>query len=379
MQFFQSECTDGEARVGRLHFSGFSVETPCFMPVGTRASVKGLWQEDIEEIGYKLILANTYHLYLRPGSEDIRLQGGLARFMSWNGAILTDSGGYQMFSLADRMKLDDSGVDFKSHLDGSSHRFTPEVALSVQADLGSSIAMVLDDCPPGDADRSRVQAALDRTHRWAARSIDAWKRLGAEGRVHPETQRIFGIVQGGVFEDARAASLEAISTLPFDGIAIGGLSVGESREDFFRIVDFLSGRMDPARPRYLMGVGTIPDFLAAVQSGVDMFDCVLPTRNARNGQGLTHGGRVRIRQNRYRTDTGPLDAECSCRVCRRYSRAYLRHLFMSDEMLGPELMSYHNLAFYFRFFEEMRAAIREKKYRDFCRRWASWEKMDVAD
>lgn len=376
---FASECTDGEARVGRLQFDGFSVETPCFMPVGTRASVRGLWQEDLEEIGYRLILGNTYHLYLRPGSKEILAQGGLARFMSWKGAILTDSGGYQMFSLSDRMKLDDSGVDFYSHLDGSSHRFTPEVALSVQADLGSSIAMVLDDCPPGNADRARVGEALDRTHRWAALSIEAWKRLTETGLVNPAAQSVFGIVQGGVFEDARRESLEAISALPFDGIAIGGLSVGESREDFFRIVDFLSGRMDPARPRYLMGVGTILDFLAAVKSGVDMFDCVLPTRNARNGQGLTHAGKVRIRQNRYRTDSGALDPDCSCRVCSRYSRAYLRHLFMSDEMLGPQLMSYHNLAFYFRFFEDMRQAIRQKNYRDFCRRWASWEKMDVAD
>lgn len=376
---FETECTDGEARVGRLNFDGISVETPCFMPVGTRASVRGLWQEDLEEIGYRLILGNTYHLYLRPGSPEIRAQGGLARFMSWKGAILTDSGGYQMFSLSDRMKLDDAGVDFFSHLDGSSHRFTPETALSVQADLGSTIAMVLDDCPPGDADKSRVEQALQRTHRWAAASIEAWKRLADEGRVRPGLQHLFGIVQGGIHEDARAESLAAISALPFHGIAIGGLSVGESREDFFRIVEFLSGRMDALRPRYLMGVGTIPDFLAAVKSGVDMFDCVLPTRNARNGQGLTHGGKVRIRQNRYRTDSGPLDPECSCSVCRRYSRAYLRHLFMSDEMLGPELMSYHNLAFYFRFFEAMRQAIREKNYRDFCRRWASWEKMDVAD
>lgn len=376
---FEPECTDKEARVGRLHFEGFSVETPCFMPVGTRASVRGLWQEDLEEIGYRLILGNTYHLYLRPGSKEIFSQGGLARFMSWNGAILTDSGGYQMFSLSDRMKLDDSGVDFFSHLDGSSHRFTPEVALSVQADLGSSIAMVLDDCPPGNADRARVREALDRTHRWAGQSIDVWKRLQEAGAVRAGAQSVFGIVQGGIFEDARAESLEAIGALPFDGIAIGGLSVGESREDFFRIVDFLSGRMDPARPRYMMGVGTIPDFLAAVESGVDMFDCVLPTRNARNGQGLTHAGKVRIRQNRYRTDSGPLDPDCTCRVCRRYSRAYLRHLFMSDEMLGPQLMSYHNLAFYFRFFQDMRQAIRQKNYRDFCRRWASWEKMDVAD
>lgn len=378
MPIFEFESSDGEARTGRLHIGGQTVETPCFMPVGTRASVRGLWQEQLEEIGYRLILGNTYHLYLRPGSPQIRSLGGLGKFMSWNGAILTDSGGYQMFSLSDRMKLDDAGVDFHSHLDGSRHRFTPAAALAVQSDLGSDIAMVLDDCPPGDADRKRVEEALVRTHRWAGESIEAWGRLKSEG-LAGANQNLFGIVQGGVFEDLRLESLEKICSLPFDGIAIGGLSVGESREDFFRIVELLAGRLDAARPRYLMGVGTIPDFLASVASGVDMFDCVLPTRNARNGQGLTHAGKVRIRQNHYKSDSSPLDPECSCRVCRTYSRAYIRHLFMSDEMLGPELMSYHNLAFYFRFFEEMRIAIREKKYRDFCRRWESWEKMDASD
>jgi len=378
MSFFSVEKTDGEARTGLLQFANpggtVNVGTPTFMPVGTRASVKGLWQHDLEEIGYELILGNTYHLYLRPGSAEIASLGGLKKFMSWGKhAILTDSGGYQMFSLSDRMTLDDSGVDFKSHLDGSLHRFTPRRAIDIQRDLGSDIMMVLDDCPPGDANEKRVRDALERTHRWATESIDYLTEQAASGLLDPAMQRLFGIIQGGTFEWARSESIERIQALPFSGIAIGGLSVGESREDFHRILTYMRGRLDPNRPRYLMGVGTIPDFLHAVDCGIDMFDCVLPTRNGRNGQGLTSMGKIRIRNSQYKDQDVPLDPSCECKVCSRYSRAYIRHLFMSDEMLGPQLMSYHNLAFFFSFFKKTRLAIREGSFRDFCNEWKDWE------
>ncbi|MCE9596890.1 MAG: tRNA guanosine(34) transglycosylase Tgt [Spirochaetia bacterium] len=383
MSFFQEETRDGEARTGTIEFATptgpIVVETPVFMPVGTRATVKGLWQENLESIGYKLILGNTYHLYLRPGSKEIAALGGLKRFMAWNGVILTDSGGYQMFSLSEHMKLDDAGVGFKSHLDGSMHRFTPESAIDIQCDLSSNIMMVLDDCPPGDADSNRIRESLTRTHRWARNSIDHHTRLADSGKLDPSTQRLFGIVQGAISEEARIESVEFISSLPFSGVAIGGLSVGESREDFYRILGCLNGRMDRARPRYLMGVGTIPDFIEAVKNGIDMFDCVLPTRNARNGQGLTSVGKVRIRNQLHKLDDGPLDPACNCLVCRRYSRGYLRHLFISDEMLGPMLMSYHNLAFYFAFFDEMRQAIRAGAFRVFVEKWANWDSRDEND
>lgn len=384
MSFFSEEARDGEARTGLLEFETagekIQIQTPAFMPVGTRASVKGLFQENLEEIGYKLILGNTYHLYLRPGSKEIRTLGGLKKFMSWNnGVILTDSGGYQMFSLSEHMKLDDAGVTFKSHLDGSMHRFTPESAIDIQCDLQSDIMMVLDDCPPGDSDMNRIRESLNRTHRWAKNSIEHHSNLVASGQVDPRKQRLFGIVQGAISEEARIESLDFISSLPFSGVAIGGLSVGESREDFYRILQCLNGRMDRLRPRYLMGVGTVPDFIESVKNGIDMFDCVLPTRNARNGQALTSAGKVRIRNQSHKLDDRPLDPGCSCLVCRRYSRAYLRHLFISDEMLGPMLMSYHNLAFYFSFFDEMRQAIRAGAFRVFCEKWANWESWGEKD
>lgn len=379
MSFYKEESRDGEARTGKLFLPSdaggtIEVETPCFMPVGTRASVKGLWQEDLEEIGYRLILGNTYHLYLRPGSSQIRELGGLGRFMSWSGALLTDSGGYQMFSLSDRMQLDLDGVNFKSHLDGSEHRFTPESAIDIQTDLRSHIMMVLDDCPPADADEARIQASLVRTHTWAKRSIDHHNKLCEDGRIDPNRSRMFGIVQGGTSQSARAQSLQAIGELPFSGVAVGGLSVGESRESFYDVLNFLGGRMDPGRPRYLMGVGTVPDFIEAVRNGFDMFDCVLPTRNARNGQGLTSQGKLRIRNQSYKNDESPLDPACECRVCRRYSRAYIRHLFMSDEMLGPQLMSFHNLAFFYTFMEEMRGSIRAGRFATFYLQWKEWDK-----
>jgi queuine tRNA-ribosyltransferase len=339
------------------------------MPVGTQASVKGLWQEDLEEIGYDLILANTYHLSLRPG-EKIAAFGGVKPFMGWEGhALLTDSGGFQAFSLSDRTRFLDNGVEFSSHIDGSKHLFTPESVLDWQILFGSDIMMVLDDCAPGGADESRVQLSLERTHRWADASVKHYRKLADGGAFDPLSHRMFGIVQGGVFETYRAESARVIQSMPFDGIAVGGLSVGESREDFYRVLGSLAGRLDAERPRYLMGVGTIPDFLEAVRCGIDMFDCVLPTRNARNGQALTSQGKLNIRNASHALETIPIDDTCQCRVCRRYSRGYIRHLFVAGEMLGPELMTYHNLYFFYDFMRQMREAIREGNFGAFYTKW----------
>lgn len=347
------------------------VETPIFMPVGTRASVKGLWQEQLEQIGYRLILANTYHLFLRPG-QDINLYGGLKPFMSWeDGAILTDSGGYQVFSLSERVKFHREGVEFSSHIDGSRHLFTPESVVDYQLALGSDIMMVLDDCPPADADRLRLEQSMDRTHRWASEALSHFQDRISKGHDR-KYGRLFGIVQGGLSFEHRRISLDAIQSLDFDGIAIGGLSVGESRSEMVEILDFLGEKLDSSRPRYLMGVGTIPDFLEAVKNGIDMFDCVLPTRNGRNGQALTSEGRLNIRNASHVGSSLPLDPSCNCNVCRRYSRGYIRHLFQVDEMLGPILVSYHNLSFFYKFMSDMRKSIRTG---EFLRFYSEWKKV----
>lgn len=368
MSFFEVMAVDGQARAGVLRFAGCTVPTPVFMPVGTRATVKALWQEQLEEIGYRLILSNTYHLYLRPGRL-IERMGGLKRFMSWDHAILTDSGGFQVFSLAQMVKFQEEGVLFQSHIDGSRHLFTPRTVLETQLWLGSDIMMVLDDCPPADADEKRMIDALRRTHLWAKQSIEEYERCADSGALDPSVQRLFGIVQGGIHEELRLESLAVISELPFAGIALGGLSVGESREDMYRILQSIGPRMDPQRPRYLMGVGTIPDFLEAIRNGIDMFDCVLPTRNARNGQALTSKGALNLRNAVHAESSLPVDENCSCRVCRRYSRAYIRHLFQTGEMLGPELLSYHNLAFFYHFFAEAREAIGKGTFLEFFEKW----------
>lgn len=368
MSFFEVTATDGQARTGRLRFANCTVPTPIFMPVGTRATVKSLWQEQLEEIGYELILGNTYHLYLRPGRL-IERMGGLKRFMSWDHAVLTDSGGFQVFSLAQMTKFQEDGVLFQSHIDGSRHLFTPESVLETQLWLGSDIMMVLDDCPPGDADERRMADALNRTHRWAKQATTEYERRAERGDFDPSVQRLFGIVQGGIHESLRLESLGVISELPFAGIALGGLSVGESREDMYRILQAIGPRMDAARPRYLMGVGTIPDFLEGIRNGIDMFDCVLPTRNARNGQALASNGALNLRNATHAESSLPVDENCSCRVCRRYSRAYIRHLFQTGEMLGPELLTYHNLAFFYSFFAEARESIHNGTFPSFFEKW----------
>lgn len=346
------------ARVGRLRLAQADLETPVFMPVGTQASVKTLTPSDVIATGSQLILANTYHLMLRPSAELVNELGGVQRFMAWPHAILTDSGGYQVFSLAGLRKLDDSGVVFRSHIDGSSHALSPERSMEVQRLLGSDIAMVLDECPPGDADRATVQRAVDRTSRWAERCLASERAPG---------QARFGIVQGGSYLDMRLAHLESIASLPFEGLALGGFSVGEAMSVTYELLTELGPRMPVERPRYLMGVGKPIDLLRAIGSGIDMFDCVLPTRNARNGQALTWNGRVNLKQSRHRRDQNPIDPACACPVCRTFSRAYLRHLITAQELLGPRLLTQHNLHFYQDLTRAARVAIREGRYAQ----WAS--------
>ena len=375
MEFFKLYNKDSstEARTGLLRFprkeSFIEVETPVFMPVGTHATVKSLWQEDLEDLGYKLILANTYHLSLRPGSELIAGLGGTRKFMSWDGALLTDSGGFQAYSLADRVKYQEDGIEFASHLDGTRHFFTPESVVDIQRNLGSDVMMVLDDCPPGDSDSKRLREALKRTHRWAELSTKYYQQLTESNQLKPKNSKLFGIIQGGINQEFRQESLEFIQSLPFQGIAIGGLSVGESRESFYSILEYLSKHLDPTRPRYLMGVGTVPDILEGVKNGIDMFDCVLPTRNARNGQVFTSFGKINLRNAQYIDLDQPIDPDCDCRVCRRYSLAYLRHLFTCKEMLGPQMASHHNLYYIYKFMTEMRHAIKENQFKKFYSRW----------
>jgi queuine tRNA-ribosyltransferase len=357
---FRVLCEDStsSARVGRLCSARAELETPVFMPVGTQASVKSQTPADVAETGSRLILANTYHLMLRPGAELVHELGGVQRFMAWPYAMLTDSGGYQVFSLAKLRKLDDDGVTFRSHIDGSRQALSPERSMQVQALLGSDIAMVLDECPPGDADRATVQRALERTTRWAERCLAS---APAEGQAR------FGIVQGGSFLDLRLAHLETIAALPVEGVALGGFSVGEAMSVTYELLAEIGPRMPRERPRYLMGVGKPIDLLRAIAAGIDMFDCVLPTRNARNAQALTWGGRVNLKQARHRHDPGPLDPRCDCAVCGTYSRAYLRHLFAAGEMLGPRLITQHNLHFYQALTRAARAAIREQRFTAFAR------------
>ncbi len=346
---FRVEARDGDARCGRFDTPRATIETPAFMPVGTQATVKGLTPNEVESTGARIILANTYHLWLRPGAESIASHGGVVGFMKWPHALLTDSGGYQVFSLAKHRTIDDDGITFRSHLDGNLCRLTPEEAMRVQALLGSDVAMVLDECPPGDAPREAIEAAMARTTEWARRCLDTEP---ADGQAR------FGIVQGGTDLALRRSHLQTIAAMAFDGVALGGFSVGEPPAQMYALLDEIGPAMPSDRPRYLMGVGTPTDLLHALSSGIDLFDCVLPTRNARNGQALTWGGRVNLRQARHRDDESPLDSRCDCSVCATYCRAYLRHLVKAEEMLGPRLLSLHNLHFYGALMREAREMIR---------------------
>lgn len=334
---YQLHAMSGDARRGTFTTPRAVVETPTFMPVGTLATVKGLTPTEVEATGARLILANTYHLWLRPGAELIDRRGGVTEFMRWPHALLTDSGGFQVFSLAKIRDIDDDGVTFRSHLDGSVKRMSPEESMRVQRLLASDIAMVLDVCPPGGAERRVVEEAMRRTTAWARRSL-ASEAAPGQGR--------FVIAQGGVHADLRKSHLEEVAALDAEGVALGGFSVGEPIESMYALLNELAPSMPADRPRYLMGVGTPFDLLHAIGTGIDLFDCVLPTRNARNGQALTWRGRANMRQARHREDDAPIDPECGCPVCQEYSRAYLRHLVKANELLGHRLLTQHNLSFY---------------------------------
>jgi queuine tRNA-ribosyltransferase len=343
------------ARLGRIHTPHGVVDTPAFMPVGTAASVKGMKQEALEELGAQILLGNTYHLYLRPGHEIIQKLGGLHRFMAWPRAILTDSGGYQVFSLADLRKVTDEGVTFRSHLDGSEHLLTPEKALEIQMALGSDIMMVLDECIEHPASEERARKAAARTLDWARRSREAFaKKTGESGK---KDQALFGIVQGGTFAALRQQSARDLVELDFDGYAVGGLAVGEPHALTCEMTAEATPLLPAGKPRYLMGVGKPEDIPDYVRQGIDMMDCVLPTRSARHGCVFTSTGRVLIRQARYADDARPLDEACECGVCKRYSRAYLRHLFMAGEILGAVLATHHNVHFYLDLMGRIRQAI----------------------
>jgi queuine tRNA-ribosyltransferase len=354
---FTVTATDGAARLGRLETPHGTVATPVFMPVGTRATVKGVTPEQLRASGAQIILGNTYHLALRPGDEIVRDLGGLHRFMAWDGPILTDSGGFQVFSLADLRQVSDDGIVFRSHIDGQLLELTPARAVHIQENLGSDIAMCLDECPTSVADPERLREAVRRSILWAGRCRDAHRRAD---------QALFGIVQGGLDLDLRRQCTEELAQFDFPGYALGGFSVGESPELMHAALPACAAVLPADKPRYLMGVGRPEDILAAVAAGMDMFDCVLPTRNGRNASAFTMTGSLRLRNARHRRDPAPLEADCPCYTCRQFSRAYLHHLFQVDEMLGPTLLSIHNIAFYLRLMEQIRAAIiaqRFEKYR----------------
>jgi queuine tRNA-ribosyltransferase len=353
---FEIEGRDGRARAGRLHTAHGTVETPLFAPVGTQATVKAVTPEQLESIGARLILANTYHLHLRPGADVVERLGGLHRFMGWPRPILTDSGGYQVFSLANQREIDSDGVTFRSHLDGSIHRFTPEFVIETQERLGADIVMAFDECPP-PTDRRVNEQAVERTHAWAERCLRAKRR---------DDQTLFGILQGGIFEDLRLRSAEFVSSLGFPGIAVGGLSVGESKAEMLAVLDAVEPALPVERPRYLMGVGSPDDFVEAVVRGVDMMDCVLPTRMARNHAALTRRGRLPLRNAPYALDERPIDPDCGCPTCRQFSRAYLRHLIVAGEILAATLISIHNLSALIRLAADLRGAILDGRVRAFA-------------
>ncbi|MBI3861553.1 MAG: tRNA guanosine(34) transglycosylase Tgt [Planctomycetia bacterium] len=344
------------ARVGRWRTPHGTVDTPAFMPVGTAGTVKGLTPDQLKAAGVQMVLANTYHLALRPGPEIVAELGGLHRFSGWDGPILTDSGGFQVFSLAKLSRLDDEQVVFRSHIDGSLLELSPERAVLIQEQLGADCIMCLDECPPHEVSAERVRAAVDRTTRWATRCRDAQRR---------GDQALFGIVQGGTFRELRERSAEGLLPLDFPGYAVGGLSVGESPKQMYETLDWTVPLLPADRPRYLMGVGRPIDLIEAVLRGIDLFDCVLPTRNGRNASAFTHEGVLRLRNQKFQRDDGPLDPNCSCPVCRQFSRGYLRHLFIVNEMLGPILLSWHNLAYYQQLLAGLRQAIRENRAAEF--------------
>ncbi|MBW1988881.1 MAG: tRNA guanosine(34) transglycosylase Tgt [Deltaproteobacteria bacterium] len=353
--------TSGRARAGVMKLPRGEVKTPVFMPVGTLGTVKSLDPDDLVSLGAQIILGNTYHLYLRPGMEVIGKFGSLHRFMAWDRPILTDSGGFQVFSLADLKTITDEGVAFRSHIDGSGHLLTPESVIDIQDALGSDIAMVLDECIPYPAEYERAEKALATTFLWARRSQDRWREADRGGRA------LFGIVQGGMFPDLRRRAVEELLALDFPGYAAGGLSVGEPRQEMMDTAELTFGLLPEDKPRYGMGLGRPEDLVDLVDRGADMFDCVMPTRNARNGQMFTSRGAINIANAKYKDDPRPVDASCTCPACRRFSRAYLRHLYISRELLSYRLNTLHNLCFYLTLMDKMRRAIVEDRFAAFRR------------
>lgn len=353
---YSLKTTDGLARRGELTFERGTVQTPTFMPVGTYGTVKGMLPRDVQATGAEIVLGNTFHLMLRPGTQVIKEHGDLHDFMQWQGPILTDSGGFQVFSLGDIRKITEEGVKFQSPIDGSMVELNPEIAMQVQRDLGSDIVMIFDECTPYPATTDEARKSMELSLRWAKRSKDA----------HGDNpSALFGIVQGGMYEALRKESLDGLVDIGFDGYAIGGLSVGEPKEDMVRVLDYLGPLMPQDRPRYLMGVGKPEDLVEAVARGIDMFDCVMPTRNARNGHLFTLEGVVKIRNAKHRHDTGPLDVQCDCYTCENFSRSYLHHLDKCGEILGSQLNTIHNLHHYQHIMRELREAIEERRLNDY--------------
>ncbi len=359
---FTISATDGKARTGTIAMRRGEIRTPAFMPVGTAATVKAMKPESVRDTGADIILGNTYHLMLRPGAERVARLGGLHKFMNWDRPILTDSGGYQVMSLSDLRKITEEGVTFASHLDGSKHLITPERSMEIQRLLGSDIVMAFDECPRADADRDVIAASMRMSMRWASRS-----RAGFDsGDEHSEGAALFGIQQGALHQDLRRESADALKDIGFDGYAIGGLAVGEGQEAMFGVLDYAPGQLPADRPRYLMGVGKPDDLVGAVERGIDMFDCVLPSRSGRNGQAFTWAGAVNIRNAKHAEDTAPLDESCPCDGCTKYSRAYLHHLTKSGEILGAMLLTEHNLTFYQQLMQAMRDAIGAGRFAEFA-------------
>ena len=359
---FTIDATDGAARTGSIAMRRGTIRTPAFMPVGTAATVKAMKPETVRKTGADIILGNTYHLMLRPSAERVARLGGLHRFMNWDRPILTDSGGYQVMSLSDLRKLTEKGVEFRSHIDGSKHMLTPERSMEIQRLLGSDIVMAFDECPRADRPRDEIAASMEMSMRWAKRSRDGFD----SGGDHAERSALFGIQQGALDEDLRQISAEKLTEIGFDGYAIGGLAVGEGQEAMFATLDFAPRQLPQDRPRYLMGVGKPDDLVGAVERGVDMFDCVLPSRSGRNGQAFTWNGPINLRNARFAEDQEPLDSRCACDTCGTYTRAYLHHLIKSQEILGAMLMTEHNIAFYQQLMQAMRDAIAEGRFAAFA-------------
>jgi queuine tRNA-ribosyltransferase len=356
---FKLIAQDGKARAGLLETGHGPVETPVFMPVGTQGSVKAIENRELEEVGAQIILGNTYHLYLRPGIEIIEQAGGLHRFIGWRKPILTDSGGYQIFSLADLRKIENEGVTFRSHIDGSTHFFTPESVVQIERQLGSDIMMVLDECTPYPCDFEYARRSNELTLQWAERCRHAFEK---QSPVYDHPQALFGIVQGSVYREIREMSARKLVSMDFDGYALGGLSVGEPTETMYEVVEYTEQFLPPSRPRYLMGVGLPENILESIERGMDLFDCVVPTRNGRNAMIFTRKGTINIKNAVFKADFAPLDELCGCYACRNYTRAYIRHLFQMKEILALQLATIHNLSFYLWLVKQARLAILEERF-----------------